>query len=418
MTLVKPQHGPEAPNGDVMTFAPSSNSASSRPADARRALLLALAIGGAYTVVGVLWILLSDAAVLALSADPAWREGAQRWKGLAYVLSTAAGLVLLIRFGVLRLLRADSERDALERQVQDLFQRHPQPMWVFDRQTLAFLRVNDAAVNEYGYSEAEFLRMTVAEIRPPEDVPHLMDVLRSHELRQRDVGVMRHRRKSGQVLQAHISSQPVPWGDHDAALVMAVDVTAEEAAKAALLRQERQTALLHQSLAEVLWLASADGREVLYVSPAFERLYGRSIDDYRRDPDLWLQQVHPDDRALVRAATTRLFGDGEVALEYRIVRPDGSERWVSDRKRVMRGDDGRPLMIGGIAEDITQARSDAQMLREQADELARRNDELERFNRATVGRELDMIALKREVNDLRARLQLPPAHHVPADPPP
>jgi PAS domain S-box-containing protein len=397
---------------------PSSSTASPAPADARRALRLALTIGAVYAVVGGLWILLSDAAVLAVSEDPGWRQFAQRWKGLAYVLTTALALVLLIRFGARRLLRVASERQALELQVQDLFQRHPQPMWVFDRQTLAFLRVNEAALRQYGYSEAEFLHMTAADIRPPEDVAHLQQVLRASQPSTRVVGVMRHRRKSGELLYAHITSQPVPWGDHDAALVMAIDVTAEEEAKAALLRQERQYALLHQSLAEVLWLASADGRQVLYVSPAFAKLYGRSVDDYRQDPDLWLKQIHPDDRARADAASARLFSEGEVAVDYRIVRPDGSVRWVSDRRRVLRGDDGLPQMIGGIAEDITQARADALQLRAQAAELVQRNAELERFNRATVGRELDMIALKREVNALRARLQLEPLYRLPDEPPP
>ena len=133
----------------------------------RRTRTGVLSIVLAYASVSGLWILLSDAAVLSVSEDPAWRQFAQRWKGLAYVLTTALALVLLIRFGARRLMRVASERQALELQVQDLFQRHPQPMWVFDRRTLVFLRVNEAAIRHYGYTEAEFLGMTAADIRPP-----------------------------------------------------------------------------------------------------------------------------------------------------------------------------------------------------------------------------------------------------------
>src|SRR5213075_214136 len=56
-----------------------------------------------------------------------------------------------------------------------LFESNPQPMWIYDRETLAFLAVNDAAVEHYGYSHEEFLRMTVKDIRPPEDVPWLLE---------------------------------------------------------------------------------------------------------------------------------------------------------------------------------------------------------------------------------------------------
>ena len=56
-----------------------------------------------------------------------------------------------------------------------LFDSNPHPMWIYDRETLAFLAVNDAAILSYGYSREEFLAKTIKDIRPPEDIPSLLE---------------------------------------------------------------------------------------------------------------------------------------------------------------------------------------------------------------------------------------------------
>jgi hypothetical protein len=88
-------------------------------------------------------------------------------------------------------------------------------------------------------------------------------------------------------------------------------------------------------------------------------------------------------------------------LEYRIVTAAGAVKWIKSRGTVIERDaDGLPLRMLGTIVDITEDKAAKAALRGQADELAMRNVELERFNRATVGREIDMIALKQKVNAL------------------
>lgn len=176
-------------------------------------------------------------------------------------------------------------------------------------------------------------------------------------------------------------------------------------------RQDQQFRELHQSLAEVLWMVSPDGRQVLYVSPAFEAVYGLPVDAFVADPALWLSLVHPDDRAAALASNEVLQAQGSVECQYRICRPDGAVRWLSDRKKLVHDAQGQVLMIAGIAEDITGRRLDQDTLRRNAQELADRYVELARFNRAAVDRELDMISLKREINAL-ARAQRQPARYA------
>jgi PAS domain S-box-containing protein len=123
--------------------------------------------------------------------------------------------------------RADEALHASEERYRLLFENNPQPMWVFDEKTLAFLAVNAAACRHYGYSGEEFLGMAIRDIRPAEDVASLVEHLeKEKDLRGlQDSGVWRHRKKDGTVIEVEIASHPVVFDGHEAQLVLAVDVT-------------------------------------------------------------------------------------------------------------------------------------------------------------------------------------------------
>jgi two-component system, cell cycle sensor histidine kinase and response regulator CckA len=119
---------------------------------------------------------------------------------------------------VLRALEDSEQRYRL------LFENNPQPMWVYDQETLAFLAVNHAAVKSYGYTRDEFLRMTLREIRPPEDVPQLIDAVLAPDDAQPD-GPWRHKKKDGSIMMVQITEHRLVFGGRNAYLVMPTDVT-------------------------------------------------------------------------------------------------------------------------------------------------------------------------------------------------
>ncbi|HEY3760154.1 MAG TPA: PAS domain S-box protein [Verrucomicrobiae bacterium] len=118
--------------------------------------------------------------------------------------------------------RAEEELRDSERQYRLLFQSNPNPMWVFDLETQAFLEVNEAAIQYYGYSRAEFLTMTIADIRPPEKNGARRIALVP------DTGrglIWKHRKKNGTLIDVEVIWSPMAFQDRFAALTMAVDVT-------------------------------------------------------------------------------------------------------------------------------------------------------------------------------------------------
>ena len=118
---------------------------------------------------------------------------------------------------------------------------------------------------------------------------------------------------------------------------------------------------LMENVAVVFWVSDAARQELLYVSPGYQQLWGRSCESLYAQPSAWLETVHHDDRERVSAAAARIAA-GDYEVEYRIVRPDGSQRWVRERVCLVRDAAGLPQRLAGIADDITdrrQARRDA-----------------------------------------------------------
>src|SRR5512134_1974135 len=103
----------------------------------------------------------------------------------------------------------DFSRDAPFRY---LFDQNPTPMWVYELGSLAFLEVNEAAIQHYGYTRDEFLAMRIADIRPAEDVPKLLELTTNRPPGLRYVGKWRHSLKSGDLIDVDISSSRIDFG--------------------------------------------------------------------------------------------------------------------------------------------------------------------------------------------------------------
>ena len=106
-----------------------------------------------------------------------------------------------------------------EARYRSLFAANPQPMWVYDLDTLAFLEVNDAAVFHYGYAREEFLKMTLRDIRPADDVPLLLEELKRPSSNLSDSGLWRHHKKSGELMDVQIHSHTLDFNGRKARLV-------------------------------------------------------------------------------------------------------------------------------------------------------------------------------------------------------
>jgi PAS domain S-box-containing protein len=123
--------------------------------------------------------------------------------------------------------------------------------------------------------------------------------------------------------------------------------------KTQLEESERRFREMAENIEEVFWLTSPDKERMLYVSPAYEKIWGRSTEALYEDPDQFLEAIHPDDRERVEEAIPRQ-AEGNYDIQYRIRRPDGEIRWIHDRAFPVEDENGSVVRIAGVAEDITE----------------------------------------------------------------
>lgn len=160
-----------------------------------------------------------------------------------------------------------------EASFQIVFSSNPHPMYLYDSKTLEFLEVNNAAIETYGYSRDEFLRMRITEIRPEEEISRLTKALKTWKRALTQQGYWRHRRKDGQVFTADITTQGIEFKGRQAILTVAQDISARISAEE---RAAEHTAYL-QALMEKNPLAVvvlSTNRRVQMCNPAFEHLFG------------------------------------------------------------------------------------------------------------------------------------------------
>jgi two-component system cell cycle sensor histidine kinase/response regulator CckA len=239
---------------------------------------------------------------------------------------------------------------------QELFRRHPVPMWIYDLETLAFLEVNEAACQTYGYDRPAFLALTLRDIRPPEDLALLeADVARARTPFQHS-GTWRHITRTGQILQVEITSHALAFGGRDAVLVMARDVSERHAEEQELQRSLVRLAQARRLARLVAWDYDLLAERLDWPGEAMEilGLQGQKPIQSARD---FLAMVHPEDRKWVREWIQKaLKGETNFDFEHRIQLDSGEERVLHLSAEVINDGHGRPAQLWGVAQDVTEAR--------------------------------------------------------------
>ena len=137
---------------------------------------------------------------------------------------------------------------------------------------------------------------------------------------------------------------------------------------AALGESEQRFRQIAENIHEVFWLIDMVKQTILYVSPAYEAIWGRTCESLYQAPRSFIAAIHPEDRARVVDAIERDREHG-FEVEYRVVRPDGSIRWIWDRGFPIRDELARLYRIAGIAEDITERKKAEEQLKATSEQL-------------------------------------------------
>lgn len=168
---------------------------------------------------------------------------------------------------------------------------------------------------------------------------------------------------AGALMPVEINATVLQTDEGVRVLAMVRDIRTRKQAVAALAESELRFRQLAEHVDGVFWLTEADPDRLLYVSPAYERFWGRPAARLFVDPWDWLHSIHPDDRQRVYEAITAKQLKGEYDEEYRLIQPNGAVRWVRDRSFPVTDQEGRICRIAGLTEDITERKEAAEALR-------------------------------------------------------
>jgi PAS domain S-box-containing protein len=215
---------------------------------------------------------------------------------------------------------------------------------------------NPAAERMFGYSREDLIGSTTRRLHVDADAFRRFGQESRRALARDGVfrGSYSMRRSDGVVFAAEQSVTLLQPEQGLAGGVVSVirDLSARSAAEAALRESEERFRQLAEHIDHVFWIRTPGARTMEYVSPAYERVWGRSAEALYSEPDAWLHHVLPSDRRRVLESLVNQEMSG-WEHEYRIIRPDGEVRWILDRAFPVRDDRGVVYRLIGIAEDIT-----------------------------------------------------------------
>jgi PAS domain S-box-containing protein len=246
-----------------------------------------------------------------------------------------------------------------------------------------WLKVNRALCELVGYSEAELLARTFQDITHPEDLEIDLENVRkmiaaeitSYQMEKRYV----HARGHFVTVLLNVSLVRDRRGQPRYFISHVQDISERKQAENALRESHEQFHHLADNITDAFWIRSPDMSQVHYVSPAFERIWGRSAASLSANPHQWTDFIVPEDRQRVLSVYAGLMADApSVDIEYRIVRPnDGEIRWIRARGFQVRDAAGTLIRLTGIITDITEPRRAADALQTSLEEISRTNHALQ-----------------------------------------
>lgn len=229
---------------------------------------------------------------------------------------------------------------------------------------------NRGAAELYGFSSEEMIGNSIAGLIPPDRSDELQQFL---ERIRRGESISTHEtyriRKDGKRVDVSLSLSPVfdQVGKITGLVSIARDITGRKQAEQALLSSEEKFRQLAENINEVFWMVSPASGAILYVSPAFEHVWGRSCESLYSNPKWWAESIHPEDLPKALKINQKQLRGEKVDSIYRIHTPNGEEKWIRDRAFPVRDSSGQLTRIVGLAEDISA--------REVAEERLRASEE-------------------------------------------
>ncbi|QNK61496.1 PAS domain S-box protein [Pedobacter sp. PAMC26386] len=305
-------------------------------------ILIYLVLGAIWLIMGARWIERIDR--LTPDKDLKWLYA---YKNIFFLFMSAILLFLLIEMYRISLSK-------IEKNYQQLFEGSPAAIYVFNKLSFQFLKVNKVMTLKYGYSEKELLKMTVTDVRPHEESIKLKDYLLSEHVEGTETGLWLHRKKNGELFHQLISHHSTTYKGQSAYMVIAIDVEnhvrAEEKIKELLNTYETVTSVTN----DIIWEYCPFTDHIKWMN-GFSEIFGYT-EELRENLGEWvLTKIHPEDKDRVVSSMELAFKQlsNSWRCEYRFLCADGTYKEVSNQAFILVDSKGKTEKMVGALRDIT-----------------------------------------------------------------
>jgi PAS domain S-box-containing protein len=302
-----------------------------------------------------------------------------------------------------------------------LFKINSVPMWIYDKKTLQFLLVNDAAIKSYGYSRDEFLSMTIKDIRPMEELNRLEADLQQNWVGFKNAGMWKHKKKNGSIIIAQVCADNVMLHKKECRLISAHNVTALFKAKDEIRKGFKKVVANEELMQTAEQLANFGSWEYEIVtenvkfSDGMFRLYGYIPQSVASTFNLFLEHVHPEDLEYVKKVHVEAIRNfASLKFEFRIIDKNGVLKYIRSGLRILRNDQHEPILLRGFNLDITETQLSVERLKQSHQELQALATHLENIReeeRTDIAREIhdelgqQLTAIKFDISWVKSKLQ-------------
>ena len=228
-------------------------------------------------------------------------------------------------------------------------------LMVYDHQG-QMIDCNHRACEYLGYTRAELLELNLAAFVVDFELTRARATWA--EIQQQGLRSIttQHRRKDGSIFPVEARIGSIAFDQRSLILAQVRDISERNQAEAAVRESEERFRQVVENIEEVFWMTDVGQSRLLYISPGYQRIWGRPPEELYQSLESWIETIHPEDRERVRRQSRELQSLGEYDVVYRIVRPDKSVRWIQDKAYPVNDASGNCTRIVGVATDITEQR--------------------------------------------------------------
>ncbi len=260
----------------------------------------------------------------------------------------------LYRQEIIQREKAEKKLKESESYFRLLFDLNPQPMFVYDLNTMNITDVNKSATEIYRYSKAEFLSMTILDLKAPKEFTRLWRNLIEDPNSFQHTEIWNHKTKDNQVIQVEVHSHNLDFGMKNSRLVLLINVTEKLRIERTLQESQQTLSNLIDNLPGIIYRCAFDESYTMeYISEACLRITGHTSDEFKSNAITFNELILPEYQQVIREEWEKVIREKSVfEKEYEIKTASGEIKWIWERGLCHYGPDDEILYLEGYIEDI------------------------------------------------------------------